>query len=595
MKSKSYRPVAPSASTSWTTSRGITNIGRSPSNDLVLDSPGVPDYAASIDHRQPPFQLTELDGGSVRVGGLPLAAHGSRTLAAWDTVEIGDFTLVMMVGNFGSEAGAAGAAAAVGAVAAGAAMAATAAPYPAGSGAYAQSVAPSGSPSPSGAAALPVAAVAAAGGASPAVGQQPMPTLGPPIPDEQDDAILTEIGERVQTVDVEQTGTWQITLINGSPLVSRFEVHVDGWIDPDWVTILPDAVNLTEGGRAMVTVQITPPRVPTSLAGAHHLAIVVTSPTHPGHRSRRGATLNINPYYEYTVDQLSPVQQTIPYRRKTAQYEISLQNRGNSQAGYRIEAADTENACKFVFPDERGMHIGLREMRLGPTEERAIPLQVSPHKRSVIGGTRTYSLRATATPLEGTLMPMPLMGELRQKAMFGRWILLLLALLIAIVLVILLRPRIDNVSYTYETPSGELVTTLSTAERGAGLYDQVRRLLPGAPPLPTGSASAADAVVVAGRPVTVTWRTSNVGLLSLGQGAAGEQNLAVIQAPEAIANGNYGVAPQPNLDKDGLPLGPAVYALRAENWMRNVPLIGALGTVNRPFSIDVVPAEPVDD
>jgi hypothetical protein len=81
-------------------------------------------------------------------------------------------------------------------------------------------------------------------------------------------------------------------------------------LDPSWVTITPTNMRLKVNQRASVTVSITPPRAPSSRAGPHHLAVTVTSPNYPGRMSRRGATLVINPFYEFAMSELSPHQLT---------------------------------------------------------------------------------------------------------------------------------------------------------------------------------------------------------------------------------------------------------------------------------------------
>ena len=46
------------------------------------------------------------------------------------------------------------------------------------------------------------------------------------------------------------------------------------------------------GPGRTVTINITPPRLPSSLAGPHHFAVIVTSSDYPDRMSVRGATLD---------------------------------------------------------------------------------------------------------------------------------------------------------------------------------------------------------------------------------------------------------------------------------------------------------------
>ena len=85
-------------------------------------------------------------------------------------------------------------------------------------------------------------------------------------PDVTDDTIVTEVSEREWTVDVGQTATCQLSIVNGGELVAQFKVEVTG-LDPEWVILAPPEVRLNERARQMVNVFITPPRSPSSRAG----------------------------------------------------------------------------------------------------------------------------------------------------------------------------------------------------------------------------------------------------------------------------------------------------------------------------------------
>lgn len=548
---------------------GITNIGRNPANDVVLYDGAVADFAATLDHRQKPYVLMSLaDDAGVRINGVSLVGHAHREVHGWTDIEIGSHALVIIEEATSAESTSIAPVAPL--IVAATAPAATA---------------PADHATPPTTSAAPVVAAAAM-----------LLGLGPPIPTQLSDIIVTELLDRVQTADVEQTVNWQLTIINGSRLVSRFEVRVEGWVDETWVEIDQDVVNLNEGGRATVNIAITPPRLAGCLAGAHHLAFVVTSPTHPEERARQSATLMVNPFYDYALDAPEPTQQTIPYRKRFALYELPIHNRGNSQVAYRIEASDPESGCRFEFLDPPHVYLGVREVRLGPNQETNIPLRVTPLKRRMIAaGARTYMLRIVAAPVEGVTFALPVQGELRHRPLFGRWILLLAALLLAVALLIIFSPRIASVSYTYVEPiTGVVETSLSQADKdeGAGGYiDTMRSLLPfGLGGTQKTGNSAPDVIVRAGEPVTVTWRTSNGTILYLRPiNAPGSER--IIQDPFAVRSGSMGLAPQPNVDQDGNSLGPTNYLLRIENWMLRLPLIGALGVVERPFSINVIPAD----
>src|SRR5437763_539393 len=77
--------------------QGLTNIGRHPENDIVIDSPTVADFHAILDHRQRPYQIMLLDQeGRATLGGQPLPPNVARDLHNWDTIEIDGHALVLL-------------------------------------------------------------------------------------------------------------------------------------------------------------------------------------------------------------------------------------------------------------------------------------------------------------------------------------------------------------------------------------------------------------------------------------------------------------------------------------------------------------------
>src|SRR5215472_11203445 len=89
-------------------SRGITNIGRHPENDIVIDSPTVAPFHAVLDHRQRPFQLVVVtQENPTTVGGETVQPNVPRALHTWDTIELNGHSLVLVEGGGGFSARAA--------------------------------------------------------------------------------------------------------------------------------------------------------------------------------------------------------------------------------------------------------------------------------------------------------------------------------------------------------------------------------------------------------------------------------------------------------------------------------------------------------
>lgn len=440
--------------------RGIINIGRHPENDIILDSPGVAPFHAMLDYRQKPYQLVVLSQeGETRLAGQPLPPNMSSALQNWDSVEFDGYTIILVEGEgFVVSSGPAIAPpspppAPVRPSAPSATTAASTPPAPRTPATVPLPVSPGFFPPPT---TRPEMLPSSPHGGGPAPGVMlplPPPAAAAPQgpiglanlpPDHLDDFIVTELTANEWTIDVERTASFQLTIINGGDIVATFNVGVEG-LDESWVTISQPQINLNEGERATVTFVLTAPRLPSSRAGAHHFAIVVTSPNYPRRYSQRGATLIINPYYEFAVGELDPKRQTISWFQRAGQSRVAIHNRGNSDTFFRLEGINDERACSFEF-QVPGEIVGLAqqaELRLPPEETISIPVRIAPYSRRLVGlRKRTYTYTITTTAIAAQQTPRSLLGQLAQKPLLGPFPLALLALLLLLLVVYIFLPTI---------------------------------------------------------------------------------------------------------------------------------------------------------
>src|SRR5258708_30238745 len=85
--------------------KGITNIGRHPENDIVIDNPAVAPFHAVLDHRQRPYQLVVVtQENPTSVGGQPVAPNVPHVLNTWDTIELNGHSLVLVEGGSSARA-----------------------------------------------------------------------------------------------------------------------------------------------------------------------------------------------------------------------------------------------------------------------------------------------------------------------------------------------------------------------------------------------------------------------------------------------------------------------------------------------------------
>ena len=409
------------------------DVGSHPENDVVIPSTDVEPFCAIVDFRQEPYSLIVLPGNMpgesrVMVNQQPASPGSSISLRPWDTLSIGGVTIIVLVDTL-ADATRAGAVAGT-AIAAAATLPRNDAPPPSPSSNGHQ-------PSSNGNGAAAGAAAAGAEGVS-RIKARPIDVV--------DDIVLAAMAEREWVTDAGQTTQTQIVVTNGGPLVGTFNLSIEG-LDPSWIDISPLNVNLNDGDRALFTLMIDPPRLPTARAGQHHFSVMITSPDYPSHYTRLGATLTINPYYDYAVGELSPRQQTISYLKRTGMTTVSLLNRGNSAMKYRIDGEDEERKCSFEFqvPGENMRQAKQAEVLVNPEELLVLPVLITPLSRRIVAArARQLMITLTANPLEGQQSPRSVLGQVKSTPLIGPWLILLMALITAIAIILIFRPRIDS-------------------------------------------------------------------------------------------------------------------------------------------------------
>lgn len=465
---------------------GITNIGRHPDNDVVIEDATFPAFFAILDHRQIPYSVIVLNEQShTQMEGQAIPAHTPTPIPRGISIKAHGYILVVMQGN-------------------------------------ATATLASHALVPTDQTATTLAPAAAALGAT-------------PFFDKEDEFIFAEISTREWELQVEETATCQLTIGNGGVIVASFHIQVLG-IDPAWITIYPETINLHEAEREGVTIAITPPRDPSSRAGIHYLAIEITVPEYPGHVARLSATLTLAPYHEFIVGALSPVRQNVSWRKRIGHAQFSIINKSNTPAEFQLNGEDEERRCfvEFLIRTVGQEQTLARQAKvtIKPNQKIDVPVTITPPKPKLIGVRgHTYSLMFSTTLVGQEQAPHTLMTQVTSKPILGPIMLALFAVMLAILAVIIARPRIHNFAVH--------PTTVET-----------------------------------GKPVTLNWTLSPfVGEISI-DGL--EQDITKSQNELAL-----------------VPEGPAAtYRLRANNFIsRFFPLINLEATTSR--TILVLPQPPV--
>ncbi|RME71294.1 MAG: hypothetical protein D6784_15385, partial [Chloroflexi bacterium] len=516
---------------------GLTNIGYHPGSDIVLPGAEATLFQAVLYHRSDRWELVLISNrGEVRMNGQPVSGQQPVPVENLSRLELDGYTLVFFPdrarpadkSDFPVEVPASGPVERTQEAGTEATAAAPAQPARTATQLTTPSRPPVFVPPPE----SPGAPTA--GAFPPPEPPEAEARFAAPVADQPDEYIITELSPTEMVIDVEQTATYHLTIINGGDLVATFQVRVEG-LDDQWVKVTPARVNLYEGNRAEVVITVTPPRSPYSTAGPHYFAVTTTSMNYPGRRARCGAVLVINPFYEFRVGEVTPREQTISWVKRSAQVTFPITNQGNSRALFQVDGRDDERGCTFEFqpPGEEVIVANQAEFRIPPNETVTLPVIITPHQRQLVAlRKRVYHFSVTATMPEGGQAPRSMLGRLKAAPLLGPGLLAVLALLMLVLIVYIFKPRI----YTFNVDG------------------------------------SVKKVLVAGQSATLSWKASPFTRLEIPE-----------LGPEPLnkPQGQVTVVPTAN----------AIYHLEADNWLSRLNPTW-FGEEPRQVSIILTPIPP---
>jgi len=216
--------------------------------------------------------------------------------------------------------------------------------------------------------------------------------------------------------------TTALTVRNDSDIVEAYELAVVGDAAA-WSTITPTRVSLYPGTAETVTVRLTPPRSPAVRAGEIPLGVRVLPVERPDSVVVPETTVLVEPFGQLAA-------QLTPRRRRGwlgARYRVTVVNQGNAPADVLLSTAQAGEDLKLA--------IAPTELPLEPGAEDDARLRVRVAKRIWFGKPVTLPFTVLATP-KGTdaERPQEMPGELVQLPILPRWLLALLAALIALLI-----------------------------------------------------------------------------------------------------------------------------------------------------------------
>ncbi|MET9657985.1 hydrolytic protein [Streptomyces sp. NPDC006510] len=265
------------------------------------------------------------------------------------------------------------------------------------------------------------------------------------------------------TVSPGAEATTTLTVRNDGDIVEAYTLEVVGDCAA-WSTVEPARVSLYPGTSEVVTVRLAPPRSHEVRAGEIPLGVRVLPAEHPESVAVPEATVVVGPFHELRAE-------LDPGRRSGwlgARFRTSVQNRGNTAVDVALTGKQPGEELRLAFtPGQR---------RLEPGESAEMGLRVRARKLIWFGKPVTWPFEVEAARSnerdagsEQSGRPEALPGEFAQLPVLPRWLLIVLAALLALLLAwfALVRPAVRSTAKQAANEAAQEKTPRDEQQGGA--------------------------------------------------------------------------------------------------------------------------------
>lgn len=261
----------------------------------------------------------------------------------------------------------------------------------------------------------------------------------------------TEFGLPTVVVTPGQETSTTMTVRNDSDIVEAYQFEVVGECAP-WTEVEPARLSLYPSTSEQVTVWLRPPRSPSVRAGEKPLGVRVLPTERPESVVVSETTVLVEPFVELRAE-------LVPERRRAwrgARYHVAAHNDGNTPVTATLSAPETDDQLTFTLPE--------RPVSIEPGDSGELDLRARVSKILWFGKPVHWPLRLDMTADAGRH---ELEGELIQLPVFPRWLLAVLAALLALIVawLLLVRPAVESAAreaaddrareIAQETPNGQ--------------------------------------------------------------------------------------------------------------------------------------------
>ncbi|MEU1170045.1 COG1470 family protein [Streptomyces microflavus] len=279
------------------------------------------------------------------------------------------------------------------------------------------------------------------------------------------------------TVSPGGTATTTLTVRNDSDIVEAYTLEVVGDCAA-WSTVEPARVSLYPGTSETVTLTFAPPRSHEVKAGETPLAVRVLPAEHPESVVVPEGTVTVEPFHELRTE-------LEPRRRRGwlgARFRTAVQNKGNTPVDVAFTGRQAGEELRLGFtPGQK---------RLEPGESAEIRLKVRAAKLSWFGEPVTWPFEVEAAEAAGTaaeakaegkepvrpettrpepVRPEPVPGEFLQLPVLPKWLLIVLAALLALLIAwfALVRPAVKSTAKQAATEAAQEEAARGEQQQGS--------------------------------------------------------------------------------------------------------------------------------
>lgn len=220
--------------------------------------------------------------------------------------------------------------------------------------------------------------------------------------------------------------TCTVRIRNTGAVVDQFALTVLGQ-PAAWTTVVPAALSLFPNADGTVELHFAPPRAPGVGVGPTPFGVRVVGSEDPDNAVVEEGEIDLLPFVDVTAKVTPRTSET----KRKARHEVVVDNLGNAPVAVHLSAADPDEQLAFDLKDPT--------VTVEAGQSRHVPLKVAAKKGFARGADKHRPFQVTARP-EGGLYPLVMDANLIQKAGLPRFVLPLVAGVVALALILAVVP-----------------------------------------------------------------------------------------------------------------------------------------------------------